>query len=63
VMEGLTFAYRHLLERLDAGDRPADDLAQARAEVESAYELAVPFVTTAEADALRGLRDQILSEL
>ncbi len=63
VMEGLAFAYQHLLERLDAGDRPVDDLAQARDEVGTAYELAVPFVTAAEADTLRGLRDQILGEL
>ena len=63
IMEGLTFAYQHLLERLDAGDRPEDELAQARAEVESAYELAEPFVTSAEADALRSLRDQILAQL
>jgi hypothetical protein len=63
VMEGLTFAYRHLLERLAAGDRPADELAMARAEVESAYDLAVPFVTSAEADSLRALRDQILAGL
>lgn len=63
VPSGLTFAYRHLLERLAAGERPEDDLAQARAEVESAYDLAEPLVTPAEADALRALRDDILAQL
>lgn len=63
IMEGMSFAFRHLLERLGSGDRPADDLPQARAEVESAYELAEPFVTAAEAEALRALRDEILAQL
>jgi len=63
VMEGLSFAYRHLLERLDVGDRPDDDIAQARDEVESAFELAEPLVSTSEAEALADLRDQILARL
>lgn len=63
VADALTFAYEHLLSRLDVGDRPNDDRDQARAEVQNAYELALPRVTSEEAQALAALRNLLLTRI
>ena len=63
VYDGLAFAYRHLLERLEAGDRPEGEVAEARSRVQEAYELAQTMVSDPHAEALAQLRDQILARL
>lgn len=63
VASGLTFAYNHLLERLDAEDRPSADRLQARAEVQNAYSLALPRVTASQAQALAALRDLLMTRI
>jgi hypothetical protein len=59
------FAFRHLLERLAAGERPmrADVLEEARSHVESAYTAAARKVTPEEGAELAVLRDQVFAAL
>ncbi len=56
--------YRHLLERLAAGERPAPEhLEASRAAAEEAWSPARSKVTVEEREILAGLRDQVLVRL
>lgn len=60
----LDFGYRHLLERIAAGDVPrAVDAAQARDRVHVALTTALRKVPSAQAAALTALQDQILASI
>ncbi|MEZ4415292.1 MAG: hypothetical protein R3E10_06025 [Gemmatimonadota bacterium] len=62
--EGVAFAYRHLLERIEGGDLPpANKSADARVALEAAQSAAAKRLTAGEAAALQTLLDQVLSRL
>ncbi len=62
--ESVAFGYRHLLERLEAGEQPKPSrLKTALAHVRDAHTYAARRVTAGEAAALAMLRDQVLEGL
>ena len=62
--ESVAFGYRHLLERLEAGELPnASRVATAKAHVADAHTYASRRVTAGESAALAVLRDQVLAAM
>lgn len=62
--DAVRFGYRHLLDRLLAGQTPAaEDAASARQEVESAFNHASGKVPAGEVDGLRALADSVLAAI